>query len=88
MPVENRSVLAERLEQGVDDAVEVGIALPLRFDLPDRVDHGRVVLPAEAPADFRERRVGERLQRYIATCRGTVTDFALLRDLRSTTRSL
>ena len=47
--------LPESLDEAVDEAVEIPIALTQILDLPDGVNHGGVMLAAEAPADFRKR---------------------------------
>src|SRR5262245_53795681 len=53
--------LAESLQKITDQRVEISIALPQILDLTDRVNHGRVMLAAKAPADLGQRRVRERL---------------------------
>src|SRR5687767_2217288 len=52
---------SKRLDEAVDEPVEFGIALAHGVDLPNRVDHRRVMLAAEHLSDLRQRRVGQRL---------------------------
>jgi hypothetical protein len=47
-------VLAKRLHQVVDMAVEIRIALAEVFYFADGVNHGGMVFAAEAATDFRE----------------------------------
>ena len=50
--VEILTSLPERLEKALDQAVEMSIVFSQFFDLLDRVNHGRVMLPAKAASDF------------------------------------
>src|SRR5438309_6619378 len=52
-----KELLAESLEEVVDLAVEIRVPLAEVLDLPDRVDHRRVMLAAEAAADLGQRRM-------------------------------
>src|SRR6202011_1087106 len=66
---EQSESLAESLQEIVNLAVEIRGPLPELLDLPDRVDHGRVVLAAEAAADLGQRRMRQRfaeIHRYLA----------------------
>jgi hypothetical protein len=47
-----RSGSPEGFQQVVDNHVEIAILGPEIFDLPNGMNHGRVVLAAEAPADL------------------------------------
>src|SRR5580693_3774404 len=49
--------LVESLEEVVDLAVEIRVFLTKSLDLPDRVDHRRVVLASEAAPDLGQRGV-------------------------------
>src|SRR5712692_8055379 len=54
--------LAEGVQQLVDGAVQVFVSAAQGIDFVDGVQDGGVVLPAELPADFRQRRGGELLR--------------------------
>ena len=47
--------------QQADVGVQFGVQRPQLLDLPHRVDHRRMVAPAEAPADLGQRARGELL---------------------------
>src|SRR6476660_4235925 len=55
------SALPETIEKIADQSVEIAVLFPQVLDLTDRVNNGRVMLPAEAPADFWKRRMRQRL---------------------------
>src|SRR5689334_311377 len=52
---------AKRLNEAVDQPIELPVLGPLLLDLLDRVDHGRMMLPAEALADLGKGAHGELL---------------------------
>src|SRR5882762_10767554 len=53
--------LAERIHQLIDRAVQVLVAPAESVDLVDRMKDRGVMLAAELPTDFRQRRLGELL---------------------------
>src|SRR5262245_26147209 len=56
-----REISPERLEEVVDETVEISVAFPHVLDLADGVNDRRVMLSAVAAADLRKRRVRELL---------------------------
>jgi hypothetical protein len=74
---------ANGLDEGVDQVVENRIALAQVFDLPNGVDHGRVMLPAETLPISGSEAFVRALHKYIATWRGMATDLELFRDFNS-----
>src|SRR5438309_7196151 len=59
--VENRPESLESLEKGAHQVVEIRLPLSKLLDLPDRVDHRRVVFAAKAAANLGQRGMGQRL---------------------------
>src|SRR5579862_5296672 len=55
----NRKFLPETFQEVVDNCVERMVALPQFLNLLDGVNHGRMMLAAEAPSDLGQRRVRE-----------------------------
>ena len=53
--------LAKTIQKIADQGVEIRVLPAIRLDLSDRMDDRRVVLAAEAPSDFGQRRVRQRL---------------------------
>src|SRR5687768_15263322 len=53
--------LAQRLGEGVEKGVEISVTLPEFFDLPHRVDDGRMMFSTEAAADLGKRGIRESL---------------------------
>ena len=51
--------LPERLEKAVDQAVEMSVVPAEVLNLLDRVNHRRMMLPAEAASDLGERRMSK-----------------------------
>ena len=51
--------LPERLEKAVDQAVEMSVVSAEVLNLLDRVNHRRMMLPAEAASDLGERRMSK-----------------------------
>src|SRR6478736_4007385 len=56
-----REILPERLQEVVDECVEISVALSHVFDLPDGMNHRGMVLAAVAAADLRQRGVRQLL---------------------------
>src|SRR5947209_9952904 len=53
--------LPESFEEIADQAVEIRVGLSEIFDLPNRMNHRRMMLSAETAADLGQRRVRQRL---------------------------
>src|SRR5947207_11083897 len=60
-PLWKSMISSKSFEKTAHQRVEIPVLLSQVFHLSNRVDNGRVVLPAEAPADFRQRRMRQRL---------------------------
>src|SRR5256885_2579082 len=51
---------SESFKKITDQVVEISVSFPQILDLPDRVNHGRMMLSSEAAADLGQRRVRQR----------------------------